>query len=296
MRILTEASGSLTSAYLLKAIKEAGHTTMSSDINTLNAAYCIADDFIQFPKKDNPNLWEYVENLIIEFKIDVVIPSLDEMLMGWAKRKELFAKKNIHVIISPLETIETFQDKWKTYLFFSRNNIPCPKTSLAQDYELVKPRFGRGSTGVRILREKIPMDGLISQEVVKGEEHTIDTFFDYQGKSVYIVSRKRVEVKDGKSTKAIVVKNTKIETYIQEMAQYITFIGPINFQCFIDGDRISLIEVNPRIAGGMALGFAATENWIPLIINNLIYNKPITPKSVKYNLKMVRYYAECFIP
>ena len=30
-------------------------------------------------------------------------------------------------------------------------------------------------------------------------------------------------------------------------------------------DNITVIEVNPRISGGMALGFA-TENWVPLMV------------------------------
>jgi len=40
---------------------------------------------------------------------------------------------------------------------------------------------------------------------------------------------------------------------------------------------------------------AASENWINLIVNNFIENNPIKPKPIKYNLRMMRYYAECFI-
>jgi carbamoyl-phosphate synthase large subunit len=53
--------------------------------------------------------------------------------------------------------------------------------------------------------------------------------------------------------------------------------------------------VNPRIAGGMALGFAATENWIDLIVDNYINNKEVIAKPIQYGLRMTRYYSECFI-
>ena len=67
-------------------------------------------------------------------------------------------------------------------------------------------------------------------------------------------------------------------------------------QCFIkDNGEISVIEINPRIAGGMALGFAATQNWIKLFVD-ILYDIPIKDLAdVKYGLRMLRYYDEIFI-
>ena len=295
MRILTEALGSLTSAYLIKAIREAGHTAVGSDIEESVAAGCLADDFIPFPKKDNPKLWEKIDGLLVKYKIDVVIPSFDEMMIGWATRKEYFQNKGVNVIISPVETIEIFENKWRTYLFFKEIGIPCPSTSLKQDYLLIKPIRGRGAKGVKITNEPANMEGMISQEIVTGEEYTIDCFFDYGGDPIYVVPRKRLHVRDGKSTKGIVIKNDQIVSYVTKIAQHIKFVGPINMQCFCDGENLKFIEVNPRIAGGMALGFAATENWIKLIIDNILNKQSIKPIPIHYGLTMVRYYAECFI-
>lgn len=295
VRILTEASGSLTSAYLMKAIRDAGHIPVGSDIEELTAACCLADDFILFPKKDSPKLWEEIDALLIKYKIDVVIPSFDEMMIGWATQKEYFENKKINIIISPVETIETFGNKWKTYLFFKKIGVPCPATSLKQDYPLIKPIHGRGTKGIKITDESVNMDGMISQEIVTGEEYTIDCFFDYKGDPVYVVPRKRLYVREGKSTKGIVIKNDQIVSYVTKIAQHIKLVGPINMQCFCHGENLKFIEVNPRIAGGMALGFAATENWIKLIIDNILNKQPIKPIPIHYGLKMVRYYAECFV-
>ena len=295
MRILTEASGSLTSAYLIKAIRDASYTAVGSDIEELTAACCLADDFILFPKKDNPKLWEDIDALLTKYKINVVIPSFDEMMIGWATQKEYFENKEINIIISPVETIETFVNKWKTYLFFKEIGVPCPATSLKQDYPLLKPIHGRGAKGIKIANESANMEGMISQEIVTGEEYTIDCFFDYKGDPVYVVPRKRLHVRDGKSTKSIVIKNDQIVSYVTKIAQHIKFFGPINMQCFVDGNNLKFIEINPRIAGGMALGFAATENWVNLIIDNILNKQPIKLMPIHYGLKMVRYYAECFV-
>ena len=46
----------------------------------------------------------------------------------------------------------------------------------------------------------------------------------------------------------------------------------------------------------MGLGFAASENWIPLIIDNFLNNKNISKSSVVDGMQMRRYYDEIFIP
>lgn len=295
MKILSEASGSLASSYLLKAIKESGNTAISSDIIMDIAGRFLAKEFILMPKKDKTNLWDFIEKELIEREVNCVIPSLDETLIGWAKRKEYFFEKKIHVILSNSNVIETFQDKWSTYTFFVENNIPTPKTSLTQDYTLIKPRFGRGSQGVFKTDQSVKMEGNISQVFIEGTEYTVDVFCDKFSNPVYIVPRKRLNVKDGKSTAGIVVNHPLIIKYVRQICASACFIGPINIQCFETKEgEIKFIEINPRIAGGMALGFAATENWVKLIVDHFIYGKDIEPVDVKYGLKMMRYYSEIF--
>jgi carbamoyl-phosphate synthase large subunit len=140
------------------------------------------------------------------------------------------------------------------------------------------------------------MNGMISQEEIKGEEYTIDVFCDKDSYPVYIVPRKRLRIKDGKSTAGSVVENREIIRWVQKICEATHFLGPINIQCFVNSKNIKFTEINPRIAGGMALGFAATENWINLIVKHFIKNKPIHPKPIQYGMRMLRYYAEIFVP
>lgn len=296
LKILTEASGSLTSAYLIKAIQEAGFKCIASDINPECSGRILADDFILMPAKDDANLWGKIVPDLIQQQINVVIPSFDETLLGWAKRKKELMQQGIYVVLSEEPTIEIFQDKWLTYRFFSENGIPTPLTSLTQEYPLIKPRHGRGGYGVKVVTEKTNMAGMISQELVEGEEYTVDVFCDQKSRPVYIVPRKRLGVRDGKSTGGIVVNQVEIIRWVEKICHIISFIGPINMQCFLGKDgTIKFIEINPRIAGGMALGFAATENWVNLIVDHLINGKIIKPKPIKFGMKMMRYYAEVFL-
>lgn len=298
LKILTEASGSLASSYLIKAIQEAGCLAIASDIFPHCVGRYLADGFIKMPKADDENLWDKVEDALAKYSIDVVIPSFDEMLLGWAERKDYFRRLGVTVICSDASTVKIFQDKWLTYQFFAEHGIPTPKTSLNQDYPLIKPRKGRGAKGISITSDPVCMDGYISQEIVHGQEYTVDVLCDKRGNPVYIVPRLRQGVKDGKSTGGVVVDHPGICEWVEKICRSISFQGPINFQCVVDKKgNISFIEINPRIAGGMALGFAATENWIPLLVQHFVYDKDIKGvKPIQYGMMMRRYYAEVFIP
>ena len=297
MRILTEASGSMISAYIIKAIQEAGHTALASDIHGDIAGRFLANGFIQMPRSKDPDLWEKTIALLVANKVDVVFPSLDETLLGWAERKDQLLKKHgVHVILSSPKTVQTFRDKWLTYKFFKRCRVPTPATSLKQVYPLVKPRLGRGSQGVAVPDGPVSMEGMISQQLLEGEEFTVDILCDSRSRPVYIVPRKRLQVTLGKSVAGIVVDHPEIARWVRVICRNAAFQGPINLQCFVGpSGRPFFTEVNPRLGGGMALSFAATENWIRLAIAHFVKGTKIAPKPIAYGLRMFRYYAEVFV-
>ncbi|ARU60417.1 carbamoylphosphate synthase large subunit [Tumebacillus avium] len=297
-KILTEASGSMTSGYLISSIREAGHAAVASDIDANCFGRFLADDFILMPRKSDPLLWEQIEGLLRDHAVDVVIPSLDDTLLGWAERKAYFAKRGVHVLLSDEQVVKTFQDKWLTYLAFKAAGIPTPEASLEQLYPLVKPRLGRGAVGVRVETQAVDMDGMISQELAEGVEYTIDVFCGRDHKPHYIVPRRRLGVKEGKSTGGVVDLHPGIIAWVEQICASFPFQGPVNMQCFLASDEsVRFIEINTRIAGGMALGFAATENWIGLAVDHFVEGQPLPePQPVQDGMEMKRYYAEVFIP
>lgn len=296
-RFLTEASGSLTSGYLIKSIQQAGHLCVASDIDAHCFGRALADDFVLMPRANAPDLWDFIEHALLEKGVNVVIPSLDETLPGWSERKQHFGDLGVTIVLSDPGSIAVCRDKWRTYEFFRANGIPTAATSLQQEYELVKPRCGRGGSGVKVTRERVDMTGMISQELLTGVEYTIDVFCARNSQPVYVVPRRRANVKDGKSTGGVVEASDQITHWVNQICARLPFVGPINLQCFLLPDgTVRFTEINPRIAGGMALGFAATENWISLIVSNLIEGAPIVAKPVRFGLEMRRYYAEVFVP
>ena len=297
MRILTEASGSLVSAYLIKAIQDAGHEAVASDVSPEVAGRYLADDFIRMPDAADPDLWPQTGRLLDEHRIDLVIPSFDGTLLGWAQRRfDPAGEHPTRVMVSDPRVVETFTDKWLAARFFAAHDIPTPRTSLSQEHALVKPRLGRGGKGILITDERVDMAGMISQEVASGDEYTVDVLCDLAGEPLYVVPRTRGLVRDGKSTQGVVVDHPEVDAVVRRLCEAARFRGPVNVQVFADGDDVTVIEVNPRVAGGMALGFAATENWIPLICR-MLEERPVAANApVAWGMQMMRFYAEVFVP
>jgi carbamoyl-phosphate synthase large subunit len=295
-KFLLEASGTLIAGFMIKSVQKVGAVAIASDITECAGTY-IADDFIVFPKAKDPQLWNFTERIIKEKGINVVVPTLDETLISWAQKKQYYLEKGVHILISDATTLQIFQDKWNTYNFFVDNQVPTPISSLEHDFDVVKPREGRGGQGVTLDSKPrtINMEGMISQEKLKGQEYTIDVFCDNLGKPIYIVPRVRLNVINGKSTGGKTVNHPVIIEWVERICSRIKFFGPINLQCFeLENGEIKFTEINPRLGGGTALGITATENWVNLMIENLIENKPINAKPIKFGLNMYRYYCEVF--
>lgn len=296
MRILTEAVGSIVCGAGLRLIHEAGHIAIGTDADKDCFAQYLCDEFYQVPYASNPDSPRFLQQLVVDKNVDLVIPSLDEGMLSWALAKNDLKKKGISVAISDPETIDICEDKWKTYLVFKENGIPTPESSLEQIYPLVKPRLGRGGEGIYINSAKMDMTDMISQELLTGTEYTIDVFCNLNHEPIYIIPRKRINVKEGKSTAGIVVKNEIIDELVRKICKAIPFIGAINIQCFVnDNHEVKFTEINPRWGGGTALAMAASENWIPLIVDTFVNEKIVKAKMpIEYGLKMGRYYNEVF--
>lgn len=295
MRILMEAAGCMTAAYIIKKIKEAGHVCVATDCNPNCYGRYLADEFYAVPLASDMHYADYLYRLAVEKKVDMVLATLDDGLPAWSKIKDRLQSKNIEVALQEQSVLDTCLDKWNTYQFFCSNGIPTPRTSLVQEYPLVKPRRGRGGEGVRITDSPIDMEQMVSQEVLYGEEYTVDVLCNRNHEPVYIVPRKRLVVREGKSTSSVTEKNETIEKLAGEICKAMPIVGAVNMQCFVtDGGKVYFTEINPRLGGGSILAMEATENWVDLLVRIFVEKKDVTAGNIKYGLGMDRYYEEVF--
>jgi len=127
------------------------------------------------------------------------------------------------------------------------------------------------------------------QECINGEEYTIDTMSDLNGKVLVSLCRRRVSVKSGISVKAEFIENSDYISKVKKILESLTVIGPCNTQV-IDG---RFIEINPRFSGGLGLSIAAGIN-LPLLCIKLFEGMPIKEKHLGYKKgsKVIRFWDE----
>ena len=293
--ILTEGVGSPAWATFLPLFREAAAAVVALDIDPQASGLYLADTGLLVPKYADPACFEALERICREQAVTLVFPSIHEGLAGWSERRESFARDGVFVAISPPDTIAVCEDKWRTYEFFLSCGVPTPRTSLAAEFGLLKPRVGRGGAGIRRLApgESPDMTGCVTQQFLEGQEYSVDAFCDLAGTPLYIVPRQRVAVESGLSVRGRVVHHPVIEAHARTALAATPFVGPVNLQCFDTPDGVFFTEINPRIAGGMSLSMAATENWF-VALARLLAGETVRPVPIAYGLTMMRHYTDCF--
>jgi carbamoyl-phosphate synthase large subunit len=159
----------------------------------------------------------------------------------------------------------------------------------------LKPRRGSGSIGTSRIESSHSLheaargrSDLIVQEAVDGAEFTVDAFAAQPGRVVAAVPRERIAIKAGVSVKG--------RTYRHPAVEKSGLSGPANVQGMLRADgSFSIIEMNPRFSGTLALTTAAGINFASLTID-MIEGKPIADLLGQHEdgLVMMRYWSEVF--
>lgn len=77
-----------------------GHICVASDANPESIGKLLSDEFYTVPMATDTDYVEKVLEILIEHKIDMVIPTLDDALLKWASMREQMEKNNITLAIS----------------------------------------------------------------------------------------------------------------------------------------------------------------------------------------------------
>lgn len=222
------------------------------------------------PKINEENFIHAFNTLIDNEKIDVIIPTHDDVALFFAENKS-----NIHakILTSSYETALICRDKLKTYQLFENNKF-CPRIyqNLKEFPVFIKPRKGQGGVGASVFRNEadVPAEMDLSEYVIceylPGEEVTVDCFSDKDGKLQAIMPRSRKRIFGGVSVNS---NKEDLTDEIRDIAEAINkklrFLGLWYFQLKKDKkENWKLLEISTRCAGTMCLSRASGVN-IPLL-------------------------------
>jgi carbamoyl-phosphate synthase large subunit len=235
-----------------------------------------------------------------------VFPVLDpDIPVLAANRAALEATGAKLAVVSP-EAAAVARDKWATTQFLRGLGLPTPQTGLPGEFDpagaayplFIKPRGGsaakdaykvRDAGEMRFFLPRVP-DAII-QEFLPGPEITNDVVCNLDGELLAVVSRKRLEVRNGEVTKAVTVYSPEIHAACARVAEALPAVGPITLQCMLKDERPYFTEINARLGGGVPLAIAAGVDVPAMLLARaagLPFDVP-APGSYTTGLHLIRY-------
>lgn len=227
------------------------------------------------PRGDAPDFVDALLGLARRHDADLVIPTVDVELPRVAARVAEFEAIGAAVLVESTTTLDRCQDK-ATLVDVCAPVVRVPATLVLEESTtpdrlavlgspfVVKPRRGAGGRGFAIVEtdddlHHVPRDGsMLAQELLPGEEYSIDVLARPDGHVVAAVPRRRDKVDSGIAVAGRTVADAELEGFGRAVARAIEATGVVNVQArrAVDGTA-ALLEVNARFPGTMVLTQAA---------------------------------------
>lgn len=235
--------------------------------------------------------------------IRLIVPTIDTELLFLAKNKEEIEEKtNAKVLVSSENVIAICRDKIKTQEFFEDNGFGVPKlirNISKKDYSFplfIKPLNGSSSINTfKINNEKelefftSYIDKPMVQEMIVGEEYSVDVFLNFNSEIITVVPRKRLATRSGEISKGIIIKDRDIIEDVVRLMKVLKPIGQITVQCMKTNEGIKYIEINPRFGGGAPMSIQAGADSCKNLYRLLLGEKIEYNENYKENLLFMRF-------
>lgn len=315
VNVLVTSAGGASAINVMQALRSQNEIPVrliGVDMNATAAGLHLADASYTVPKATESAFIPEVLKICKQEAVDVVVPILSVEMPVFAKRVDEFTCRGIDMLISRPEVIETCNDKWLTYSFFTETGVPTPQTWQPNQFPqkdklpfpiIIKPNVGSGTRHtyrvenfeqVKALLPLVPSP--ILQEFIEGQEYTIDLLADRQSNLLAAIPRERVRTSGGKSVVAKTITDPEMLGWVKKIIKQIGLVGAANIQCFRNGNSLLFTEINARFAaGGLLLAVAAGVNT-PLLFLKLALGESVKPVyEYSTNFVMSRFLTQLFL-
>jgi carbamoyl-phosphate synthase large subunit len=286
--VLITGAGGAAVPSLIELLRRKGYRVLAADMNPDAVGFYVADRGFVIPGGLSPDFASVIDNICTKEAVRVIIPLVDEELVNAC---ELEAR-GYSVILPKVQFISTCLDKYLLMQELQNVGINVPETRLVKDGWngmdfpiVIKPRTGRGSRGLGIMRTEEKLlsfikassyapEELIVQEFISGKEYTISVVVWRDGE-VQAVVPKEIISKQGITKIAVTRKNQQIDTLCRTVQERLNADGPFNVQLKFDPEKNEpmIFEINPRFSTSITLTIAAGVDELNGIIEQALYGK-----------------------
>lgn len=219
------------------------------------------------------------------------------------------------LVVNAPALVDTFQDKWTTFVALRERRLPVPDTVLATDGAsvraflerhpfpaILKPRHGSGSKNMFVVRTAADLDLLsrvvpepVLQEYLLPDdaEYTVGLYRSPRTGTVgQIVFRRSLA--SGLTYKAEVVLDAEIEAACAAFADAFDPFGPVNLQLRKTADGPRIFEVNLRFSSSAVMRAAFGFNEPELCLRDLVLGERLARPEVRPGWSL-RYWDEVYV-
>lgn len=286
--VLFTGAGGAALPRLIAHMQKLGYRVLAADMDEHAVGLYLADSGFVIPSGKSNDFLPALRTICSQEKVHVVIPLVDEELCAALDLE----KDGITVLVPRLPFIEICLDKLELTRQLMAAGIPVPQTNLAKEgldgltFPLViKPRSGRGSRGLGILKSKKDLGAyletssystgeLILQNYIEGPEYTVSAVCWRDGE-IQAVVPKKIIVKKGVTRLAMTKKNPKIDVLCARIQESLGADGPFNVQLRVDeqtGEPFPF-EINPRFSTTVSLTMASGVDEIGGLVEQALYGR-----------------------
>lgn len=255
-------------------------------------------------KYSGKDIDDEIDHVIKSHSIDIVLPFIDPGVEVASRCKE--RNPDVFAPVSSEELAHAMFDKAIAAQWFERAEIPIPRTYTATDIQypaILKPRTGSASKGIVVVnnadelsRAPLALDEYLIQEYIADrDEYTIDCYVGTQDSEVKCaVPRIRLATAGGEVVRTETRRIPALMSMAENVLTTLSFCGAVTLQFIHDkrNGRFLLMEVNPRLGGGVICSILAGADIAKMIIEECEGYNANPCRTWRDGALMTRYFKE----
>jgi len=255
-------------------------------------------------KYTSPGIDDEIDDIVTKYHINIVLPFIDPAIELAAR----LAVRNhdVFVPVSEAGVCHAMFDKVEAARMFEQAGICIPKTCTTDNIAypaILKPRTGSASRGIivaytpdEVAKAPMPLsEYLIQQYVAEREEYTIDCYVGVRdGEVKCAVPRIRIATAGGEVIRTLTQRNAELEKMSVEVLSALGLRGAVTLQFIHDltTGRFLLMEINPRLGGGVICSICAGADIASMIIEEALGENATPRHDWRNKTLMARYFKE----
>ncbi len=300
-------------------------------ISASSTGLYMADRAYLSPLARDPEFVPWLLDVCQRERIDVVLSGSEIVLEVVAANAATVREQTGAVcVVSPPEILRTGRDKLRACRWLESSGLPVPGYADLADKQAVerlvsqygfplvaKPRLGKGSDGVLVLRdggdlERVlgaedlalrevverrlaPEDLILQQYLGRDEdEYTVGCFCDSTGQlSGSIALRRRLH--GGTTVSAELGAFPDVSDVAEAIVSALGPLGPCNVQLRVHDGRPIPFEINPRFSGTTALRARLGFNEVEAALRHFVLGEPVPRLCADGSAVALRYWNEIYV-